>query len=796
MNLDYSDEQKLLRDSVRRFLAEEYGFARRKLIAASAEGYSREVWSQFADLGWLALPIPEAAGGLGGGEIELGLLMEGFGGALVLEPYLATVVLGAEAVVQLGDAHQRAAWLPGVAGGELHLALAHGEGAGPRWPATVSTRARRVDGGWRLEGAKHRVVGAAAANTILVSARVAGDALDPQGVGLFAVPRDAAGLELDRYALTDGSVAADLKLNGVLLGADALLGGNDDALESIEQVQDRGIAALAADALGALGVLLEATVEYTKTRVQFGQPIARFQALQHRLADLAVLREEARSMSLLALLKARSAPAERARAVSGAKLRIGRAARRIGEEAIQMHGAMGVTDELNIGAYFKRVLCFDLLFGSAAAHTRRYAGLMAAEAAGNAFEEQDAGRVSAAGPDLGLTADEQTFRHSAREFLTGALQPEVARAQRMTSTVFAEVELSQPWHKKLYQQGWVAPGWPSEYGGPGWTPVQRYIWEVEAARAGAPMTSPIGLSMVGPVLMHFGTPEQKSQFLPRILSGEDYWCQGFSEPGAGSDLAALRTRAMLDGDCYVVTGAKIWTTHAHKANWMIALVRTRDTGRRQEGISCLLIDMASSGIEVRPIYTIGGDHEVNQVSFDAVRVPVHQRVAAEGEGWTVAKYLLEFERGGGIVAPGLRDALAEVCVLAAEVAARDADPAEAQRIRHRIAELSMEIDALEMLELRSHAGRDETTRPAAAASMQKLRASELHQGLSALALEVLGSRALRWEAQRPFDHAPEDPLLDRLRPAMSRYLNNRANTIFGGSSEIQRSIIAKLALGI
>jgi len=387
--------------------------------------------------------------------------------------------------------------------------------------------------------------------------------------------------------------------------------------------------------------------------------------------------------------------------------------------------------------------------------------------------------------DLSLSAADQAFRDDVRAFLDRSLSPEIRRAQHLTTTVFAEYDVVRAWHEVLHAQGWVAPAWPKEHGGTGWSVAERYIWQVETGRAGAPMVSPIGLSMVGPVVIHYGTDAQKAAFLPRILSGADYWCQGFSEPGAGSDLASLRTKAVLEGDHYVVDGTKIWTTHAHYANWMIALVRTADTGRSQEGITCLLIDMKSPGINVRPILTIGGDHEVNQVFLDEVRVPAANRVGAEGEGWSVAKYLLEFERGV-VASPKLRSALAGIVDLT-----EGGDPIVAARI----AEVGIDIDALEMLELKTNWALRTGQNPGAMASILKLRASQLQQAVSALELDVLGDRALRWEAHRPlYDLEPGEA--DDIRPAASRFLNNRANTIFGGASEIQKGIIAKAFLGL
>jgi acyl-CoA dehydrogenase len=399
--------------------------------------------------------------------------------------------------------------------------------------------------------------------------------------------------------------------------------------------------------------------------------------------------------------------------------------------------------------------------------------------------------------NLDLSDAELGFRHTAREFLVNHLPGATVRAQRLTTTVFSEYDVSRAWHQVLFAQGWAAPAWPREHGGTGWNITERYLWSVECARAGAPTVSPIALTMVGPILMRFGTQAQRERFLPRILSAEDYWCQGFSEPGAGSDLSALRMRAVPDGADYVLDGSKIWTTHAHYANWMIALVRTADTGKRQAGITCLLVDMQSPGISVRPIFTIGGDHEVNQVFFDGVRVPQENRVAAEGEGWAVAKYLLEFERGGVIASAALRSELAEVASLAEGTLADLPCVAFEPEIQRGIAAIGIDIDALEMLELRINCALRTGQNPGAAASILKLRASQLEQAVSALAVRVLGDNALRWEATRPLYSLPKlAEGEEAVWPIMSRYLNARANTIFGGSSEIQKGIIARAMLGL
>jgi alkylation response protein AidB-like acyl-CoA dehydrogenase len=358
LDLSFSEDQILLQDSAKRFLAGEYDYAKRQKILSTEFGHSPEIWRQFAELGWLALPFTEEDGGLGGGATETALLMQEFGAALVVEPYLPTVLLGGALLALCGDAAQRGL-LQVVMAGEVKLAFADGR---------TGMQARQAGPGWVLEGRKQAVPGGNLADVIIIAART------PGGVGLFTVPAAAPGLDRLAYRAADGAGHADITLSGVSVAADALLNGTED---DIEAVLDNATVALCADAFGALSVLVDSTVEYAKTRSQFGRPIGQFQALQHRMAEMAVMREEARAALLLGIVKADAPAAERIRATSAAKAKIGRCARFIGQQAVQLHGGMGVTEELNIGAYFKRLISFEILFGNTDFHLRRYAALAA-----------------------------------------------------------------------------------------------------------------------------------------------------------------------------------------------------------------------------------------------------------------------------------------------------------------------------------------------------------------------------------------------------------------------------------
>lgn len=390
-----------------------------------------------------------------------------------------------------------------------------------------------------------------------------------------------------------------------------------------------------------------------------------------------------------------------------------------------------------------------------------------------------------------LSAEDLAFRDEVRAFLKARLTPELKEAARRMTSVFIDRDWSIAWQKILHEKGWVAPDWPVEYGGPGWTDTQRYIFEGECSAASAPPLAPQGLKMVGPVLMRYGTPEQKAFYLPRLLAGEDFWCQGYSEPGAGSDLASLRMAAVPDGSDYVLNGSKIWTTHAHFANRIFCLVRTSTEGKPQQGITFLLIDMDTPGITVRPIISLSGDHDLNEVFFDNVRVPQANRVGRENDGWTVAKYLLEFERGGRMSA-GLKVNLGRVREQAA-AEGRLHDPG----YRRRLLEAEFALTAIETTEQRILSALSAGKNPGPLSSLLKIQSTEAMQKIDELGIEAAGlyGAVEQTEARQALSQmafaGPEHSLT-----AMARYYNNRAASIYGGSNEIQRNLIAKLMLGL
>ncbi len=389
---------------------------------------------------------------------------------------------------------------------------------------------------------------------------------------------------------------------------------------------------------------------------------------------------------------------------------------------------------------------------------------------------------------LALSAADLAFRDQVRRFLDEKLTDDLREAGRLCAGIYCDRPVAQRWLSILNDRGWATPGWPVEHGGTGWSLVQRYIFASELIAADAPPVTPNATGMLGPVLIAFGTQAQKARFLPAIKTGEDWWAQGYSEPGAGSDLAALQCRAERNGDHYVVNGSKIWTSHAQWSNRIFCLVRTSAEGKPQQGISFLLFDMDLPGISIRPIITLAGDHEVNAVFFDNVRVPVEGLVGQENDGWTVAKYLLTHERGGQW-SPRLRKQWGR---LARMLAARpDGDPGEIAALRRRLAELAVQLDAQEANEHQILSTLSAGGSPGPASSMLKMQGTELLQQLDELGLVLAGDYAAADQSKAlhglnvQLGVGPVDAITNT-----SRYLNNRAATIYAGSSEVQRNILA------
>ncbi len=390
--------------------------------------------------------------------------------------------------------------------------------------------------------------------------------------------------------------------------------------------------------------------------------------------------------------------------------------------------------------------------------------------------------------DTRFSEEELAFQQEVRQWFADNYTDEVKA--KLIGPTFRQAQID--WQKKLYEQGWVAPGWPQEYGGTGWSSTQKFIFENEQTAAGAPNVIPFGLTMVGPVIYGFGTDEQKAKFLPRILESEDWWCQGYSEPGAGSDLAALKTKAELDGDEYVVNGAKIWTSYAQYADWIFCLVRTSTEGKKQQGISFLLIDMKSDGIKVNPIITIDNRHALNEVEFNNVRVPKANLIGEENKGWTYAKALLQHERTGIAGVAGCKAWLAEIKQLAAVELHGGRPLIEDPSFQRRLSEVETELMALEYTDLRVLATVASGSAPGPESSLLKIKGTEMQQALQELRMEVAGY----YRGVLPDADGNDESGHEFGSAARVGYMYGRAATIYGGSNEVQKNIIAKAVLGL
>lgn len=390
--------------------------------------------------------------------------------------------------------------------------------------------------------------------------------------------------------------------------------------------------------------------------------------------------------------------------------------------------------------------------------------------------------------DTAYSAEDLAFREEVRRFFAEAYTPELQKRLRSPEYKTAIEE----WQRKLYERGWVAPNWPVEFGGAGWTATQKYIYETERSLAGIPNVVPFGLVMVANVIMAYGTDEQKAYFLPRILKSEDWWCQGYSEPGSGSDLASLKTKAERDGDDFIINGAKIWTTYAQYADWIFCLVRTDSSGKKQEGITFILIDMKSEGIKVNPIISIDNHHSLNEVEFNNVRVPAKNVVGEIGKGWTVAKALLAHERTGIAGVADVKRAVRLIKQAAANEENGGQRLIDDPGFQQRLADIEVELMALEFTELRTLATQAAGGFPGPESSLLKIKGTELQQATQELLMEI----AAYYQGVLPTDLDPDALGHEFATDARRSYMYGRAATIYGGSNEVQKNIIAKYVLGL
>jgi len=777
-----SVDAAMLADSVDHFLADHYSFdQRRRRLAAGP--FDRGCWAQMAELGWLGLPVAESLGGFGGSWLDVALLMQRFGRALVTEPYVANVVLAGGLLQRLGSAEQQQRWLRSMIDGQCQLALAYGERAARHDWQLVRTLARTNADGMTLHGHKTLVWGGAAADAFIVLAR---DGVGNDGLSLFIVERERSGLHCQPIVTIDGRAACELALDGVRVDAVDRLGRAGQALPDVARVVDTAAALACADGIGVLEVLFDGTLDYLKQRQQFGRPLASNQALQHRLVDMHTLLREAEGVARHAVLALDDDAATRSQAVSLAKVHVGEALRHIGQEAVQLHGAIGTTDEFPISHHFKRATALSLMFGDVDHHRARL---------GATLRSDHTTATRQATVNLFTGDADRRFVDEVRAFIAAHLPRDVAHK------VAHDQHLSkadvQAWQAPLAARGWLAYTWPPEHGGTGWTPRQQFIFEALCSDADCPPINPLGLRMVGKVIQRFGTPWQQERFLPPIRESREWWCQGYSEPNAGSDLASLTTRAERRGDRYIVNGQKIWTSYAHWADWMFCLVRTSRESKSQNGISFVLIDMKSPGIEVRPIVQLDGTHNFNQVFFTDVEVPAEQLVGEEGQGWTCAKYLLTHERLETAALPACQRTMRRLKQVAFATVDGGRAPADDPAFLTQIVDADVRLTALQLRVLSFLEQQDQGNALGPEVSELKVRGTELYQRLLELIMLAAGPDALAYHQAFVLGTRSE-PAFGPAFAATSatRYFKWRSMSILGGSNEIQRNVVAKAVLGL
>jgi alkylation response protein AidB-like acyl-CoA dehydrogenase len=765
------------RDSAHDFLGRENQRTRMRQLRDTKPGFDKAVWHSMAEAGWLSILVPEDLGGLGLGLAETAIIAEAIGSELVPEPYAGAgvqTVAALRSLCSLPSADIARALLYQVAAGKLIAGLAWQDRAGQIDPDTEAQTGATLRSGnseaqenspLLLNGSVRFVALGEGADGWLVFAKA-----DP-GPCISWVPASAPGVSCNSTRRIDGSLLVTLAFADTPIDAAQILATGELATTALCTANDICRIAQAAELLGIARQTLSLTLAYMKTRVQFGKPIGGFQALQHRMVD-AYIQVELADAVLATVVAGDLTGNDLARQASRAKARCAEAALHVTQLGIQMHGAIGFTDECDIGLYYKRALHLASWLGNAAAHRRRYFAL--AEQSQNAESSQAPVTNIPSDADWDAMPDAQ-FRQLLRAFFRQHYPDDKRHLPRRQH--WHEIK---DWYLTLSRQGWIAPGWPKAFGGMGLGAGKLLAFIEEQEKYGVTRTPDAGITMVGPVLIRHGDKAQQDYFLPKILSGEHIWSQGYSEPNAGSDLASLRMEAVLEDKQYVVNGQKIWTTLAQDSTHIFILVRTDKAARKQAGISFLLVDIASPGITVRVIRDLVGHEHFCEVFFDNVRVPANNLVGEANKGWAIAKALLGFERIFLGSPKQSQNALANLHALATSEGLF-ADPV----FTDQYARLQLDVDDLSASYARFSdiIKRGETLPPSV--SLLKIWATETYRNIG----QVL--REAGHEAGGDHPNESRSGATDNLLTAL---INSASATIYGGSNEVQRNILAKQVL--
>ncbi|MCC6708887.1 MAG: acyl-CoA dehydrogenase [Gammaproteobacteria bacterium] len=749
------DYAQLLSDSVADYCARALEPRRLRALHGASQSFDRQAWRDMAELGWCGLLVPEAQGGVGLGAQAVASVCRELGRVVAAEPFIESAVMAASLLSSLnGAAAHLAALLDGAAVYSAPVTPA-------AWQRAV--QARRDGDAWLLDGELGQVPLAADADVLLMPARSEGGEL------LCVVPRNAAGLTVESVTLADDT--RDGRVSCQALRCESCL-----PISAAAVARSLALGAVAGSAymLGLCEALLDTTLEYLRTRRQFGRALGSFQALQHRAVDMFMHVRLTRA-ALDAAVTSIDAGQDSALAGARVRQRACDTVTRVLREAIQLHGAIGYTEQCDVSLYVQRGLVMSARHGGAITQLRGMPALLHGASA-------DEAALPAPLPDAYLPpggdwneVDDRLFRSTVRHWIE-ANYPATLR-HPPGQLRWAEIK---DWHATLVARGWAAPAWPREYGGMGLGASKMIIFIEELERWGVARAPDQGIVMIGPILQAHGNQAQRERYLAHALSGDEIWCQGYSEPNAGSDLASLATSAVLEGDEFIVNGQKTWTTHGMDATHMYCLVRTDPQAKPQAGISFLLIDLQQPGVTVRPIINLGGHVDFCEVFLDNVRVPRANLVGALNQGWTIAKSLLGHERLF-VGSPKLcQHALHQLRELAqADGRLHDAVFVDA------LARIALDVLDLEALYADYAAMLKRGEEPGVDISLLKIWSTETYVRLSEMILEAGGDAAGVRGAQR-FGGTEIDVL--------SHFYNARPAPIYAGSNEIQRNIIAKHVL--
>jgi len=737
--------------------------SRLRALRGAVPGWENTVWRQLAEAGWTAAAVPEHLGGLGLDIEALGAMATAVGEQPLPEPYLGAGMLMSLILPHFADHPLASELLQGVVSGDIVVGLAWQENLGELLPTSVLTSVDQDGDRLHLEGTKRWVSPAGGVQGWLVHARSGGSST------LVWVRADDPGLKVDTEIRVDGSLLCALHIDAMLpltrmIGAGpAIDSAMQHALESARLIQ-------ASELYGIARRVYTLTLDYLKTRVQFGKPIGVNQALQHRMVDSYTSVLICGALLTDCYRRTVENPTLLPHDAALAKARIAERVIALCRDAVQLHGAIGYTDAYDVGLYLKRALHISSWLGSPRALQARYLSF-------RSRRETEEKALIACDDDYNAMHDDD-FRQMVREFLRNHYPPHLRHVPRRLR--LAEV---REWYMTLSRHGWLAPAWPKEHGGMALAPAKLLIFFEEMGGWGAARLPDQGIINLGPILIQHGSAQQKAWYLPRILSGDDIWCQGYSEPNAGSDLASLRTEARREGDVFVVNGQKIWTTLAHDANHIFTLVRTDNTVKPQAGISFLLIDLKTPGVTVRPIKNIVDEEEFCEIFFENVSVPIKNLVGALNAGWGIAKDLLGYERVFAGSPQQSQQALYHL-----EQLAEHRSLFELPEFGQVYANLLGAVEELEALYglFADIVRRGELLPPSVSAL--KVLATETYVCIS--------REIIRWadEAGGTWSGVPSNDGMTQI-PCMS-FLQSLVTTIYGGANEIQRNIVAKTVLGM